>query len=218
MAPRIGRLATAAVLQLAAIVLAHQLIYLARYGSRFGEALVHSGHGEAWAAAVVSAVVLGIGLAAIGATRLIRLGLLVRSRTIGRAGHTMSELERVRLLLAWLRLAPRMIVLSLVLLTIQENLEQAAIGASMPGSGILLAPEYAGGAWITVTVAVLVSLVAALFDWRRGVLLARLRAARHRFPRRASVLRRPSARLHRPVESELGRRSAVRAPPVGIPA
>jgi len=43
MAPRIRRLATAGVLQLGALVLAHQLVYLARYGSLYGEALVHAG-------------------------------------------------------------------------------------------------------------------------------------------------------------------------------
>src|SRR5262249_4353300 len=104
--------------------------------------------------------------------------------------------------------------LQLVLLTTQENVERAAIGEAMPGPGVLLSPEYAGGAWIALAVALAVSLVAALFAWRREVLLACLRAARATLPRiRASVPRRVT-HLLAPVESVLGRRSALRAPPV----
>jgi hypothetical protein len=212
MAPRISRLAIAAVLQLGAVVLAHQLIYLARYGSRFGEALIHSGHGEAWAGTVASAVILALGLAAMAATRLVRLGLLVRGEGGAHAGAR-DGLERSDLVRGWLRLAPRLALLSLVLLTIQENLEQAAIGLSMPGPGILLSPEYAGGAWIAIAVAFVVALVAALFEWRRKLLLARLRALRGRHGRTTAVILRPAQRLAQPVESELGRKSALRAPP-----
>ncbi len=213
MAPRMARLATAAVLQLAALVLGHQLVYLARYGSRFGEALVHAGHGEAWTAAVVSSLILAAVLAVVGLARLGRLGLMVRRTGID--DHKRFEaLAPMSLLRAWLGLAPRIAVLQLVLLTTQENLERAAIGEGMPGPGILLTPEYAGGAWIALAVALAVSLIAALFAWRRKVLLARLRAARARLPRVRASVPRPVARLSAPVESVLGRRSALRAPPI----
>ena len=219
MSPRIARLATAAVLQLGALVLAHQLVYLARYGSRFGEALAHSGHGDAWTAAVVSAMVLGIGIAAMGATRLIRLGVLVRGRGLAPSdGRGQGSLELAALVRAWLRLAPRMALLSLVLLTVQENAEQLSVGTAMAGPGILFSRDYAGGAWIAIGVALVVSLVVALFEWRRDALLARLRAARTSFARHARAARRPSSRLVQPVESELGRRSALRAPPAGAAA
>ena len=56
MAHRLVRFATATALQLVALALAHELVFLARYGSRFGEALVHSGHGEAWTAAVLTSI------------------------------------------------------------------------------------------------------------------------------------------------------------------
>ena len=42
---RIAALLAAAPLQMVALVLAHALVFLARYGSRFNEALVHAGHG-----------------------------------------------------------------------------------------------------------------------------------------------------------------------------
>ena len=215
MAPRIARFATAAVLQLAALVLAHQLVFLARYGSRFGEAFAHSGHGEAWTAAVITSLVLVAGVATMAAVRLIRLG--VRVRRIGGAvlASTPPTLERGAFLGACLRLAPRMVVLTLMLLTVQENVEHVAAGLGVPGPGVLFSAEYVGGAWITIAVALLVSLAAALFEWRHRVLLARLRAARAALPR-PSVLSpsRPRRIERRPVESVLGRRSALRAPPV----
>jgi hypothetical protein len=204
----------AAAIQLVALVLAHELVFLARYGSRFGEALAHAGHGQTWNAAVTTSLLLAAGLAGVAAVRLARLGLLVRRRDAA-PGNAPAGLERRPLLRAWLRLAPRMALLSVVLLSVQENLEQAAIGRAPAGPGILLTPEYAGGLWITIAVALAVGLVAALFDWRRRVLLAKLRAARPGV-RRGSAARqlRPSVVLRRPVESLLGRRSALRAPPV----
>lgn len=215
MAPRITRLATAAVLQLAALVLAHQLVYLARYGSRFGEALIHAGHGDVWSGTVTSAVLLTIGVAGIAVARLIQLGVLI-GRFAPRRAVTRGDLHRGALLRAWLRLVPRMALVTLVVLSLQENIEQAAIGGPVAGPGILLSPEYAGGAWITIAVAALVSLIAALFEWRREVLLARLRAARARFARVPATVRRPLPRLAAPTISLLGRRSALRAPPVAM--
>ena len=102
------------------------------------------------------------------------------------------------------------------MLTVQENVERTFIGVATPDPGLLLSPEYAGGMWITIAVGLAVALVAALFSWRRGILLARLRAGRPRMHRHSTTpLRRP-ARVERPVESLLGRRSALRAPPLAI--
>ena len=213
MAPRIRGLATAGVLQLAALVLAHQLVYLARYGSRYGEALVHSGHGDAWSAAMLTSLLLAGGLIGLGLVRLHRLGVLARGASAA-SGDPGWQLQRRVLLTAFMRLAPRVAVLQLVLLSTQENIERAAMGQPLPGAGILFSPEYAGGAWIAIAVALVVSLVAALFAWRRDVLLARLRAARAALPRaRSSPPRRPGVVARHPVESILGRQSALRAPP-----
>jgi hypothetical protein len=210
---RLAGFLAAAAIQLVALVLAHELVFLARYGSRFGEALAHAGHGETWNAAVTTSLLLAAGLAGLAAVRLARLGFLVRRR--GLASGAAGGLERTSVLRAWLRIAPRMAVLSIVLLSVQENLEQAAVGRAPAGPGILLTPEYAGGLWITIAVALAVGLVAALFDWRRRVLLAKLRAARPSVRHGPTARqRRPSVVLSRPVESLLGRRSALRAPPV----
>lgn len=210
---RFAGIMAAAGLQLVATVLAHQLVYLARYGSRYGEALVHSGHGEAWGAAVTTSVVLGAVLATLAAFRLGRLGLLLRGRNPQRDA-TRGSLEPRPLLRAFLSIAPRVVVLSVLLLTLQENIEHALIGQGMPGVGILLSPDYAGGLWITIAVGLAVAFVAALFRWRHQVLLARLRASRPRLGCASQARVRRPAIVDRPIESLLGRRSALRAPPV----
>ena len=215
MAHRLVRFATATALQLVALVLAHELVFLARYGSRFGEALVHSGHGEAWTAAVTTSAGLAIGLGAAGVLRLARLGLLVHRRGRARVDRAAARsLNPTSLLRGWLLLALRMTILSVVLLTLQENVERWAVGQAVPGPGILLSPEYPNALWITIAVAFAVSLVAALFEWLRRVLEARLRAARAPFPRKIeSTSARPGAFVRPRFESILGRRSALRAPP-----
>jgi hypothetical protein len=212
MAPRLGRLGATAVLQLGTLVLAHELVFLARYGSRFGEALVHSGHGEAWSVAATTSLTLAALLVALGTLRLGWLGLLVRRRGAEPA-RTSRRFGRGALVRAWLPLAVRMTVLTLVLLTIQENLEHAVSGLAVPGAGILFSDQYAGAAWITIAVALFASFVCAIFAWRHDVLLARLRASRRALPRGATSTLRPVERLASPIESILGRSSALRAPP-----
>lgn len=211
---RFGGLLALGVVQAMALVLAHELVFLARYGSRFGEALVHAGHGESWSSAVSASLALGGLLAGFAVFRLARLGLVVRRRAV--APLTAGHLEPRALLRAWLRYGPRLALLNVVLLTLQENLERASSGLAAPGPGILLSPEYAGGLWIALGVGLAVGLVVAMFDWRRRALLARLRAARAPQPRATeSIVLRPATRVVRASQSLLGRRSALRAPPVG---
>lgn len=199
-------------LQLVSVVLAHELVFLARYGSRYGEALAHAGHGQSWTNAVLTSLALAALLAGIGIVRLARLGLLVHRAGGGRS--RLDGLAPVSLARAWLRIAPRTAALSVVLLTAQENLERAALDGAMPGAGILLSPEYAGGLWITIGVGLAIGLLAALFEWRRRVLLARLRALRARPIRLGATVARPRTRVLAPAASILGRRSALRAPPL----
>jgi hypothetical protein len=216
---RLGIVALAAIVQLAVLALAHDLVYLARYGSRYGEALIHAGHGNGWRAAVATSVVLG-GLAALVAiVRLARLHLQLRrlDATRTRAGSRLAPRALVR---TWLRIGPALAISTVVLLTIQENLEQSAIGGATAGIGILLTPEYAGAVWIALAVGLAVGIVIALVAWRFEVLAARLRAAREgRAPTRPrTAVPRPAPVLDRPIASILGRRSALRAPPVASPA
>lgn len=214
MSRRVMAFLAAGALQLVALVLAHELVFLARYGSLYGEALVHAGHGAAWTTAAMTSLLLAAGLVVVGAVRLAHLATLVRRRGGGTArGGGGLELGALRD--AWLRLGPRTALVGVVLLTIQENLERAVIGQQMPGPVILLTPEYAGGLWIALAVGLLVGLVAALFAWRKRVLLARLRTMRATLPRgSARLVLRSGLLALPPVESVIARRSALRAPPL----
>lgn len=212
MARRLAGMIALGALQLVSVVLAHELVFLARYGSRYGEALAHAGHGQAWTAAALTSLALAALLGGIGIVRLGRLGLLLRRA--GGGGSRLDGLAPVSLARAWLGIAPRTAALSVLLLTAQENLERAALDGAMPGIGILLSPEYAGGLWITIGVGLVVGLLVALFEWRRRVLLARLRTLRARPITRSAVVARPRARVLSLAASILGRRSALRAPPL----
>lgn len=196
-------------LQVVALILAHDLVFLARFGSRYGEALVHSGHGETWSTAVTTILAIATVLVLAGLVRLAQLGLLVRA-----AGAGTGALDLRQLLRLWLRVGPRIALASVVLLTVQENLERSSIGRWTPGPGILLSPEYPFALWIAVSVGLLVGLLAALFEWRRRALIERLRAARVALPRHTSGAElRPLRAPRRPI-SVLGRQSGLRAPPV----
>jgi hypothetical protein len=213
MTRRIGGLVAAAIVQLVALVLAHDLVFLARYGSRYNEELVHAGHGGTWAAAAETSLLLGAVLAAAGIFRLVRLRLLLRGGPSNAARP--GSLPVRSLLKAWRRAALLIAPTTVALLTIQENIERWAVTHQLPGPAILLTPEYAGGLWIALFVGLAVALVVALFQWRRATLLARLRAAHQRLLRAATNhARHTGVEIKPPADSLLGRRSALRAPPV----
>lgn len=214
---RITGIAIAVALQLVALVLAHDLVFLARYGSRFNEALVHSGHGASWTSAVWTVLAIAALLLIAGSLRLAYLGALVR-RTNGATQRldrrSRGSVELGTLLRMWLGTGTRIALVGVVLLTIQENLERSSIGGSALGAGILLSPEYPWALPITIAVGLLVGFVAALFEWQRRSLVERLRAARAAAPRRhPAITPRPRTVAARLTTSLLGRRSGLRAPP-----
>ena len=212
---RLAGVIAAGVVQLVALVLAHELVFLARYGSRYGEELVHSGHGGTWSSAVVTSLILGVVLAIVGVTRLVHMRFRLRGRTA--VGRRAGSLDLGSLFQTWRRTSPSLALSTAAILSIQENVERAAIGRPMPGPAILVTPEYAGGLWIALAVGLAVGLVVALFQWRRARLLSSLHASRLRMPRATTTtVRRSGIILRRPAESVLGRRSALRAPPVPI--
>ncbi|HUG30998.1 MAG TPA: hypothetical protein VMQ65_10855 [Candidatus Limnocylindria bacterium] len=217
MSGRLAGFVAAASLQVVALVLAHELVFLARYGSLYGEALVHSGHGETWGGAVTTSVLLAAMLGVVAIGRLAYLAMQVRRRGRAAASTPAGTLEPRLLGRIWLRTGMRLAAVGVVLLTVQENIERASTGAPAPGAGILLTPEYTGGLWIAIAVGLGVGFVAALYEWRRGILLAKLRTARLRLPRTGATRapRRPGITIALPAQSLLGRRSGLRAPPRG---
>ena len=221
MTSRFAGLAAGAALQLLALVLAHELTFLARYGSRYGEALAHAGHGASWSSAVVTSLVLGVLLGAIAVARLLHIA---RSASRVERTHPTNSATRAGMAPRLVALrglasarAARTAVLTAALLTIQENLEHASSGLGMSGPSILLTPEYAGGLWIALAVGLVVGLVAALFRTVHNSLLARVRAAGASTNRsQGNATPRPREVSLAPVSSILGRRSALRAPPVVV--
>jgi hypothetical protein len=202
------QLASGATLVALSLVLAHDLVYLARFGSAYGEALVHSGHGLGWSRAVAVVVALGVALAVAAGVQLLRLG-----RKASRAGEPhQAHLETRVLATLWLQTAWWLAAATLVLLTIQENAERSMIGLPAPGLALLATPEYAWGWAIAIAVAGVVAFVAALLRWRREMLLARIRAARSVHVRAATPLRRPGLG-HAIRPRHLGRVHGLRAPP-----
>jgi hypothetical protein len=214
---RIAGVVMAAGLQLVALVLAHEIVFLARYGSRYGEALVHAGHGGTWSAAVTTSIALGVVLAALAVARLVHLWLLVRQhptiRGVTHRGASALPSGPWSVPRTWLRVGLRLAAMTVVLLTVQENAERGAFAGRALDPLLLLTPEYAGGLWITFAIGFTAGFVVALFSWPHSVLVARLRDARPRTPRCAAPAPRVRPHLERPIESLLGRRSALRAPP-----
>src|SRR6266508_3051607 len=77
----LARLATA----LVALVLAHNVVFLAAYGRRYEEALVQTGHDAAWTTAFAIALCLALALVSLGTWQLRRLSRQAHS-TEFRAG------------------------------------------------------------------------------------------------------------------------------------
>jgi hypothetical protein len=205
LATTIGVIASTAI----ALVLAHDLAFLARYGSAFGEALAHAGHGPAWTAAVAGSVAIGAGLLVTAILGLRRLGLVAEQL---RARGTSSEPRGRAFLRTWAIRAARLSLTTTFLLTIQENLERVSGGMAGPNIGLLVSAEYPSAIPIVLGVAIVVSFVAALVAWRRAVLVSRIRAARRR-PIRASIVPQPAVGAERRPLAVVRGLWAVRAPP-----
>ena len=196
-----------------ALVLAHNLVFLVGYGSGYESALSRTGHDAGWTSAVRVVLGLGVALLVIAALRLRALGVLARDAAGPHRGTAASRGFAGHLVGLWARLA----ALTPVLFVLQENLERRAIGQPMPGLAVVGSSEYPCAMLIFALVALAIAVVGSLVRWRRDLLLARIAAARPRWLRAtAPSLRQTLASLAAPRASLLGRRLAVRAPPVTI--
>lgn len=206
-------------LALLALVVAHDAVYLATYGSRYAETMASTGHGY-WVTYVLLALVLGgIPLLLTGVALVALRRRITRTRT-GLVGPLPRDPAAGPSYLGELvGLLPRLAFVLVLGFLLQENLESVAAGHGLPGLHALAGPFTMP---VLGLVAALVAAAGALLRWRERVLVARLAAARA-----------AAARHHRPVAASAApawgaiaaivahgwicaRRLAGRAPPAGI--
>lgn len=209
------RFAVVATLALGALAAGHELVYLLSHGSGDGyaAAMREGGHDRYWTSFVLVVVAVTAGLAAVAAAQLRRLRRLAASVHVAGVAVADGGVGRFLGLLCglWLRVA----VITSIGYVVQENLETASAGATLPGLGVA-GGEHALALPILVLVSLVVAAVGALVGWRREVLLARLRVRTALPPGRGAAIRLPCAAAlpHPSIEP---RRNGVRAPPAMVP-
>jgi len=202
-----------ATLSLAVLILGHHLVFLTAYGRQYWAMLERTGHGLVWAITVITVALLTLGLIFL-AFRRVR-SLTRQARDIERGRLAVRDARMIELARQVLRLWPVILVISLALFLLNENLERAANGLPSPGLNVLAASAgHLSPILVFAAVAGAVALVAGLYRWRRDILLAVLRAKRTAWDRSAKprLLRPAEAPLRRP-RWVVGSRLAVRAPP-----
>jgi hypothetical protein len=193
------------------LVLAHNLIFLAGYGARFGDVMAYTGHDHGWTIAVAGSLLLGLALLLGAAWRLLQLRRLARS--IG-ATHAPVEPDRSafvrRFIGCWLALSLSVATL----FVLQENLELARVGQPQPGIALLASAAYPNALLIIAVVAMAVSFVAVLLGWKINLVIARIRAMQRRPQASTGLAFTPIEWVAPRLSSILGRRLASRAPPI----
>ena len=200
-------------LALVVFVLAHDLIFLVTYGTDSGAALEATGHRSGWTATVALVVALALVLVITGAVRLAQLSQLARH--VGRGGMRVQRVGDRTLVADLARRWVWILLGSLVLFVISENLEHLAVGMPPPGLAVLGSAAYDATLPIFAAVAFAAALIDALYRWRHDVLLARIVAACARWARSAgSTARPPVPWIDRRHGAIAGHRIAGRAPPL----
>ena len=211
MGDRLRWVICAAATALAALVLAHNLVFLFHSWAGFGRALTNTGHGQGWVTAAIVSLTLGGALVVAAAWRL--RGLERQARHLG-LSVLPTEPDRRAMARRWLTWWVALVVVTALLFVLEENVELASIGQRLPGIGALVSNQYPNAMLIIALVALAVSFVAALFGWKLEALIARLRAERAPHAAPARSMPKFGDPMDRRPTSILGRRLAGRAPPV----
>lgn len=193
-----------------AFALGHQITYVVEYGSNAGNALARSGHDLQWTVAVASIAVFSILLVALAARELHRLS--GEARGLADAGSRRTSLAA--LVADTVPLALAILVVSLIGFVIVENLEYAAAGLASPGLTLLLSPEHQVTLIVFELVSLAVAFVAALYRWRRDVLVELIEFARRLRPHGRALLGPRTAVLTLPASSIVRSTPPGRAPPL----
>jgi hypothetical protein len=209
-----SRLAAFGGLVLAALALTHHLTYLVAYGTgaAYSLAMRTGGHDAYWDGFVLAAIAAAASLAVVATLQLRRLHrLAARAQRL----PILVEDAGIRTLVdsiatGWLRLTAATALAFLL----QENLEGAIAGeARLPGL-MAIGGEHQAAIPILAFVTFGVAFVAALYRWRRDILLAVSRAPARR-PRASTVVERPRTHdLDRLAGRSVGHHG-LRAPPIG---
>lgn len=196
---------------LAALVLGHDLTYLLTYGPDYQTALLRTGHGETWTAAVVTVALLSVALVVLAGLRLVTLAREARQLQASTRGVRGRAAD---LLHGFIGLWGLVLFGAAWLFVVNENVEQASSHLPLTGIRVLVGAEGNLLPLLVLTLASgLVAAVAALYRWRRDTLVARLRQARGRWSRaRSHRLPRPWPSLPQP-DATLARLLAGRDPP-----
>lgn len=213
MTGRLSFVVRASAMALVALVLAHNVIFLAGYGGRFGAAMARMGHDHGWVVAAAGTLALAGVLLLAGALRLRHLRRVARQ---GGARPLLTEPDRRAFLGRWLVWWIALTLATAVLFVIEENIEVAGVDAALPGLGVLWSSAYPNAVAVIAVVALSVSLVAAMLGWQLTILSARVRAIRPEAASRATSTFAPADTIDRRRASILGRGLAGRAPPLAL--
>jgi hypothetical protein len=213
MTGRMGFMVRAVVTAFASLVLAHNLIFIAGYGSRFGAVMEHTGHDHGWTVAALTSIGLATSLLLVALRRLHQLRRAARMAGV----ETLPDEPGLRAFAGrWLGWWLALTLVTVLLFVLQENLELASVGSALPGLGILASAAYPNTIVILLLVALGISLLAALLGWRTAVLIARIRAASSEVRPGSALKLGRNEPIDRRRGSILGRRLAGRAPPLTL--
>ncbi len=194
----------------ASLVLVHDLVFLAAYGSQFQVVLRATGHDGRWTSTVT--VVTAVS-ALLGVIALARLGVLwLQARSLQRVRGHPPKTDVHGYLQVVARIWPLLALVTAVLFLGQENLEHAALGAPLPGIEPLLAGSSVPPFVVLASVTFVLAALGALLLWGHAALVARIAAAlgTQRPARAPLTRRRPAAPTWAPspvMALNLGRRA-----------
>ena len=191
---------------LVVLVTGHNLVFLMTYGADYGVALARTGHDGRWGETVPAVLIAASFLATAALMRIAYLfGLVQRLRHGGGGGLHGRAFLRI-LAQIWIKA----FLMATTLFVVQENYERWTVGLGLPGPSVLGSFGVVGPVLVFLVVSLVVSAVAALFEWGINELEAQIAETQ----RLAQGMVPPEP--IRPASSILGRNLAGRAPPAPL--
>ena len=164
-----------ALLAMVALLVGHDAVYAVEHGidTEFGTAMTALGHDAYWGAFTTGAVLAAIGLAIGSIAAIARLHRRARRLPDRGARQRTGASYRRELQTLW----PRLALATIVLFTIQENVETLLTRGAVPGVDVLLGGPVPLAIPVLIVIALVLAAVGALVRWRITTLDARLRHA-----------------------------------------